>query len=87
MLNKSDHAYIYNGYRFLAQPIVNKMQESTNFTKPVYVIAKPWAEEMAYEMGYAEKGNFMGRLIMVLGMPVMGLAGIAIILPFKKLSH
>lgn len=81
MVNKSDHPYIYNGYRFLAQPIVNKMQESTNFTKAVFVIAKPWAEEMAYEMGYEEEGNFMGRLIMVLGMPVMGLACKATIHP------
>jgi len=83
---KADHPYVYNGYRFLAQPIVDKMQESPSFTKAVYVIAKPWAEEMAFEMGYAENGNLIGRLIMIFGVPVMGLAGIAITHPFMLLN-
>ena len=57
------------GYTLWATPVVNLMQKSKMFTRVVYVIAKPWAEQMAYEMGVRTKENLIGKMIMTIGKP------------------
>lgn len=39
-------------------------------TKITYTIATPWAEHMAYLMGYREKDNLAGKIIMGIGKPI-----------------
>ena len=39
-------------------------------TKITYTIATPWAEHMAYLMGYSEKDNLAGKIIMKIGKPI-----------------
>ena len=55
------------GYTLWATPVVSLMQKSKMFTRVVYVIAKPWAEQMAYEMGARTRENLIGKMIMTIG--------------------
>lgn len=68
MLIYTDPA-VYSGYLRLATPIVDRMQKSKLFTRFVWVLAKPWAQEMAHQMGRG-KGSIVGKLIMRLGYPL-----------------
>jgi hypothetical protein len=74
---------MYKGYLYLAAPIVDLMKESEQFTRAIYFFAKPWAEEMAYQVGAAEKGNLAGKLIMSVGMVICGIAGVVVGLPYS----
>jgi hypothetical protein len=40
-------------------------------------LAVPWAKQLAYMMGIEPKGNFVGKLIMVVGVPICKLIGMA----------
>lgn len=62
-------------YQFWAKPVVQKMQSSKEFTKAVNIFAKPWTFEMAHIMGKREKGNFFGKILMVVGIPICYLIG------------
>ena len=55
------------GYYYWSIPIVNLMQKSRLFTKIVWVVARPWAYHMAYEMGTLEKDNLLGKILMKVG--------------------
>ena len=55
------------GYHYWAIPIVNLMQKSRLFTKIVWVVARPWAYHMAYEMGSFERDNLLGKVLMKVG--------------------
>ena len=55
------------GYYYWSTPIVNLMQKSRLFTKIVWVVARPWAYHMAYEMGTLEKDNLLGKILMKVG--------------------
>ena len=67
------------GYHFWAIPIVNLMQKSRLFTRIVWVVAKPWAYQMAYEMGAIEKGNLVGKALMSFGIFASRLIGRSIL--------
>lgn len=67
MMNERPH--IYNGYRFLADPVVTLMKSSPGFTKLVAFIAVPWAKNMAGDK------NLVGALISMVGEPLCGLVG------------
>lgn len=54
---------IYRGYRFLADPIVTKMQKSKEFTKLVAFLAVPWARNMAGDK------NLLGTTLSFFGEP------------------
>jgi hypothetical protein len=55
------------GYYYWSTPIVNLMQKSRLFTKIVWVVARPWAYHMAYEMGSLERDNLLGKVLMKVG--------------------
>jgi hypothetical protein len=55
------------GYWKLASPIVFLMQKSKVITYLVSLVAKPWAKQMAYEVGVASKGNLLGKAVMTVG--------------------
>lgn len=61
---------VYAGYYHWAQHVARWMKNSPALTRIVQVFAKPWAEEMAYQMGAQETGNWRGKAIMAIGTPV-----------------
>lgn len=61
---------VMRGYWTLALPIVGLMRRSKTITWVVSLIAKPWAMNMAYMMGEAETGSFVGKVIHTLGKPI-----------------
>lgn len=63
------------GYWKLAAPIVFLMKKSTTITWLVSLIAKPWAKQMAYEVGVSAKGNLFGKFIMSVGIPLCRMIG------------
>ncbi len=73
---------VMSGYHWWALPVVRLMKRSNIFTKVVWIFAKPWANQMAYEMGVLEKGNFVGKVLMEIGILVS--KSIGKILSLKK---
>jgi hypothetical protein len=63
------HPEVYAGYIRLATPIVERMKRSPRFSRFVWMLAKPWADEMAHQMGHG-KGSIIGSLIMAIGYPL-----------------
>ena len=63
------------GYWKLAAPIVFLMKKSKTVTWAVSLIAKPWAKQMAYEVGVSAKGNLFGKFIMSVGIPFCRMIG------------
>ena len=70
--------YTLLGYHFWARPVVETMQKSTTVTGIVSLVARPWAFEMAHRMGAREKGTVIGKVLMIVGMPVCRIIGRAI---------
>lgn len=58
---------VMRGYWLLAKPIVRLMGKSKVFTRLVWFVAKPWANEMAYRVGTLREGNRIGAWIMSAG--------------------
>lgn len=58
---------VMKGYHYWAIPIVEMMKKSRTFTRIVWMIAKPWSDQMVYEMGYSQKGNLFGKILMEVG--------------------
>lgn len=58
-------------YHSWAKPLVNRMHGNSGASrlliKTVSTIAKPWAKQMAFEMGQAGTGSVVGRLLMGIG--------------------
>lgn len=67
MMIRDTQPEVMLGYHTWAAPIVSRMQKSETFTKAVWFFAKPWAIQMAYEMGATEKGNLFGKVLMKFG--------------------
>lgn len=65
----TERPHIYNGYRFMADPIVTLMKSSPGFTKLVAYFAVPWAKNMAGDK------NLLGALISMVGEPLCGTVG------------
>ncbi len=57
------------GYWIWAPHVVDLMKHSAFITKIVASFARPWAKQMAYEMGEHKKGNLIGKLCMLIGLP------------------
>ena len=70
-----DYPLIMSGYHYLAKPLVKQMKKSLVFTKIVNVIATPWANEMAYQTGFRDKGDVIGKAIMGAGLVLCGTVG------------
>jgi hypothetical protein len=67
MMMRDTQPEVMLGYHTWAAPIISKMQKSKSFTKAVWFFAKPWATQMAYEMGAVEKGSLFGKVLMSFG--------------------
>lgn len=63
------------GYHAWAKPIVKVMKQNKLFTHLVFIIATPWAKQMAYEMGIEAKPNYIGKLMLKVGLPFCKLVG------------
>ena len=63
------------GYHTWALPIVDLMKKSKLFTRLVWFVAKPWAYQMAYEMGVRKQGSFVGKILMNFGIWASGIIG------------
>nr|WP_321482341.1 phage tail tip lysozyme [uncultured Cohaesibacter sp.] len=66
---------IIRGYRTWAAPIVRLMKRSPDATRIIAKLTDPWAKQMAYEAGYLPKGNFLGWLTNMVGIPFSWLVG------------
>ena len=77
---------VRKGYQFLAAPIVRRMQESEDYTKTVYIFAKPWAEQMAYRAGALDKGNGWGIVIMIIGVPLCFITGVILTFGYNTVT-
>lgn len=66
---RSTNPDIYNGYIFLATPVVKVMKFSPKFTALISMPVMAWAHDMA---GYH---NPVGRLINKIGAPICGVVG------------
>ena len=75
----SSRPEVMEGYHFWALPIVEIMKKSRAFTSIVWLVAKPWSEQMAYEMGYLKRGNVFGKILMEVGILFSGLVGKALL--------
>lgn len=64
-----ERPHVYEGYRFIADPIVRGMKKSKNFTRLVSLFALPWAYHMAYE------NNKFGACISFFGEIFCGIVG------------
>lgn len=74
------------GYQLWARPLVRGMQKSPFLTRLVEVFARPWAQQMAYEMGVAESGSRLGNILMSTGIPVCRALGRIAILYGRNLE-
>jgi len=58
---------VMEGYHLWAKPVVKLMQNSKLATHLAAIITRPWAKQMAYEMGAHEKGSIIGKILMETG--------------------
>lgn len=63
------------GYHTWAQHVVGWMRASSIVTNIVYLIATPWSQEMAFRMGGKSKPNFIGKILMTVGIPACRVIG------------
>ena len=66
---------IYNGYIMWAKYVVFAMNHSTIFTKFIRHIAEPWYNEMKYEVNKANKSSYIGKIMMLIGLPICKMLG------------
>jgi hypothetical protein len=79
---------IIRGYRYWAAPVVRLMQQSKRATKIIAWLTKPWAYQMAYEVGAVEKGSFLGYCTNAIGIPLSWTVGKALKLRKKwRMKH
>jgi len=75
LLTISNAHHVYVGYVVWAKYIAALMRKSKLFTKFVCVFAIPWANHMAFTLGYKEKDNLAGRIVHEIGYPICGIIG------------
>ena len=66
---------VFYGYLKFARRVVNLMRKSELFTKIVNVFVQRWSKEMLYRLGKRKRGNWLGKLMMDIGMPLCALVG------------
>jgi hypothetical protein len=59
-----------DGYHIFAIPWVKVMQRSPLATRLTWLVARPWAQHMAFQMGALEEDNAFGRMLMKIGIPL-----------------
>lgn len=65
-----------NGYHLWAIPYVKWMRKSSFAEKIMYPLAYYRAREIAYQMGYREKGSIRGKIIRAIGEPLCHILGL-----------
>lgn len=60
----------YNGYRLWADVLVKKMKKYKIITQLIRPFACSWANEMASRMDTSRKGNILGKLLLLIGVPI-----------------
>jgi hypothetical protein len=78
---KEKYPLVLIGYQFWARPVVVQMRKSKALTNCVNYFAKPWSYEMAYIMGCRDKGDIIGKILMIVGFPICWLLGIIVTKP------
>jgi hypothetical protein len=81
---KLQDADVIAGYHAWAETVVGWMKASQTVTRITYVIAMPWAKQMAYEMGVESKPNVIGKIMMTGGLPICRFIGK---LKAKRVAH
>ncbi len=66
------------GYLMWAEPWVQVMRSSEAATRFTHLLARPWAQHMAYEVGAESEDSTAGRIIMQVGGSICRLLGAAI---------
>ncbi len=64
------------GYNIIGPALASWMSTSETVTNIVKSFAIPWAEEMAYNEGYYDKGNEVGAWVMSIGSVICAFVGI-----------
>lgn len=72
---KMQDAEVMIGYHTWALPVVRLMKRSKAATWLAHKIATPWAKHMAWEMGVGDRANFIGFVLMSVGLPVCRIIG------------
>lgn len=72
---KRSNPDVVSGYHYWAIPVVQAMRKSKTLTKLISLIALPWAEDMAYQVGKRKSGNILGRIVMAVGIPLCRVFG------------
>jgi len=83
-----NYPLVTKGYHFWAIPLTKMMKRSKLLSRALYVFAYPWAQEMAYRMGESDRGHWLGRIILYVGVPACFLLGLILtyILPITMIS-
>lgn len=66
----SVHPRIYTGYRMWADKAVSYLQKSPKATKFFAPLVTKFAEQTAYELGFAPTGSLVGKVLKSIGEPV-----------------
>ena len=66
---------LLTGQRAWAEPWVRFMQRSTLVTRLKWLVERPLAQHMAYQVGVGEKDSFIGRQVMKFDLPVCQFMG------------
>lgn len=69
---------IIRGYRYWAAPVVRLMQRSKRATKIIAWLTRPWAYQMAFEVGAVPKGSALGFCTNAIGIPFSWMVGKAL---------
>ncbi|MCT4654227.1 MAG: hypothetical protein N4A65_00295 [Cohaesibacter sp.] len=75
---------IIRGYRYWAAPVVRLMQRSRRATKLIAWLTRPWAYQMAFEVGAVPKGSALGFCTNAIGIPFSWVIGKALKLHRKR---
>lgn len=58
------------GYHFWGIPLVRWMRRNKVLLRFVWPFVKAWSDEMAHRMGHRKKGSLVGKLLLLIGIPI-----------------
>ena len=68
-------ADVINGYHAWAKPIARQMHKRKWLAQVLSPLILPWATEIAYREGVIDKGSLIGKVYMVVGVPICSFIG------------
>tara|TARA_R110000744_G_scaffold6756_4_gene23399 strand:+ start:285 stop:1388 length:1104 start_codon:yes stop_codon:yes gene_type:complete len=66
---------VINGYHAWAKPIARQMHKRKWLAQVLSPLILPWATEIAYREGVIDKGSLIGKVYMVVGVPICSFIG------------